>query len=135
MKCLDTTYFIDLIRRPPAIRDITMKLDEEGGCATTVFNVYEALFGSYAIDEVKGEKIRDKISKVVNRLEVLEFRYVDALKASEIGGMLLKNGKMVGADAITAAIAINNGCEAVVTRNKQHFEWIRDLTGLEVEAY
>ncbi|MDI6640321.1 MAG: type II toxin-antitoxin system VapC family toxin [Methanocellales archaeon] len=135
MKCLDTTYFIDLIRRPPAIRDITMKLDEEGGCATTVFNVYEALFGSYAINKLKGEKIRDKISKVVNRLEVLEFRYVDALKASEIGGMLLKNGKMVGADAITAAIAINNGCEAVVTRNKQHFEWIRDLTGLEVEAY
>ncbi|MBU2617769.1 MAG: type II toxin-antitoxin system VapC family toxin [Euryarchaeota archaeon] len=135
MKCLDTTYFIDLIRRPSAIRDITMKLDEEGGCATTVFNVYEALFGSYAIDKLKGEKIRDKISKVVNRLEVLEFRYVDALKASEIGGTLLKNGNMVGADAITAAIAINNGCEAVVTRNKQHFEWIRDLTGLEVEAY
>ncbi|MBU2617838.1 MAG: hypothetical protein KKI07_04095, partial [Euryarchaeota archaeon] len=69
------------------------------------------------------------------RLEVLEFRYVDALKASEIGGTLLKNGNMVGADAITAAIAINNGCEAVVTRNKQHFEWIRDLTGLEVETY
>lgn len=135
MKCLDTTYFIDLIRRPSAIRDITMKLDEEDRCATTVFNVYEALFGSYAIDEAKGENIREKISKAANRLEVLEFRYVDALKASEIDGTLLRKGKKVGADAITAAIAINNGCEAVVTRNKKHFGWIKDLTGLEVETY
>jgi len=60
---------------------------------------------------------------------------VDALKAAEIGGALLKKKKTVGADAITAAIAINNGCEAVVTRNKKHFEWIKDLTGLEVETY
>ncbi|MDI6889249.1 MAG: PIN domain-containing protein [Methanocellales archaeon] len=135
MKCLDTTYFVDLVRRPSAIRDITMRLDEEGGCATTVFNVYEALFASYAVDEAKGENIRDKISKAANRLEVLEFRYADALKAAEINGALLKKKKTVGADAITAAIAINNGCEAVVTRNKQHFEWIRYLTGLEVETY
>lgn len=135
MKCLDTTYFVDLIRKPSAIRNITTRLDEEGRCATTVFNVYEALFGSYAVDDAKGEKIRDKISKAANRLEVLEFRYVDALKASEIGGALLKKKKRVGADAITAAIAINNGCEAIVTRNKKHFGWIKDLTGLEVVTY
>jgi len=135
MKCLDTTYFVDLVRKPSAIRDITTRLDEEDRCATTVFNVYEALFGSYAVDDEKGEKIREKISKAANRLEVLEFRYVDALKAAEIGGALLKKKKRVGADAITAAIAINNGCEAVVTRNKKHFGWIKDLTGLEVEIY
>ncbi len=135
MKCLDTTYFVDLVRRPSAIRDITMRLDEEGGCATTVFNVYEALLASYAMNEAKGENIRDKISKAANRLEVLEFRYADALKAAEINGALLKKKKTVGADAITAAIAINNGCEAVVTRNKRHFGEIKDLTGLEVETY
>jgi len=135
MKCLDTTYFVDLIRKPSAIRDITTRLDGEDRCATTVFNVYEALFGSYAVDDAKGEKIREKISKAASRLEVLEFRYVDVLKAAEIGGALLKKKKTVGADAITAAIAINNGCEAVVTRNKKYFGWIKDLTGLEVETY
>ncbi len=57
MKCIDTTYFVDLIRRPSAIRAITQDLDEEGVHATTVFNVYEALFGAYAIkDEEKREK-------------------------------------------------------------------------------
>jgi len=135
MKCLDTTYFVDLVRKPSAIKDITMRLDEEDRCATTVFNVYEALFGSYAVDDAKGEKIREMISKAANRLEVLEFRYVDALKAADIGGALLKKKKRAGADAITAAIAINNGCEAVVTRNKKQFGWIKDLTGLEVETY
>ncbi len=84
MKCIDTTYFVDLIRRPSAIRAVTQKLDKEGVHATTVFNVYEALFG---------------------------------------------------ADAIIAAIAINNGCEAVVTRNEAHFRWIEELSGLSVETY
>ncbi|GEM_PF-6029731 len=57
MKCIDTTYFVDLIRRPSAIRTITAELDEEGVHATTVFNVYEALFGTYAVkdDEKRGK--------------------------------------------------------------------------------
>ena len=36
MKCIDTTYFVDLIRRPSAIRTITQKLDTGGVHATTV---------------------------------------------------------------------------------------------------
>lgn len=49
MKCLDTTYFIDMIRRPDAIRDLTKKLDAEGIHATTVINVYEAPLGAFAV--------------------------------------------------------------------------------------
>nr|QNO54973.1 hypothetical protein MCEIKFBD_00034 [Methanosarcinales archaeon ANME-1 ERB7] len=36
MKCIATTYFVDLIRRPSAIRTITQKLDTGGVHATTV---------------------------------------------------------------------------------------------------
>jgi predicted nucleic acid-binding protein len=88
MKCIDTTYFVDLIRRPSAIRAITKELDEEGVHATTVFN-----------------------------------------------GTLAHKGKYVGADAIIAAIAINKGCEAVVTRNEEHFRWLEEISGLRVEIY
>ncbi|MGQ9625217.1 MAG: hypothetical protein ACUVXA_19555 [Candidatus Jordarchaeum sp.] len=49
MKCIDTTYFVDLIRRPSTIRELTKKLDNEGIHATTALNVYEALFGAYVL--------------------------------------------------------------------------------------
>ena len=81
--------------------------------ATTVFNVYEALFGAYAIkDEEKREKAKDKLKKAISRMKVLDFDYTDAVKAAELGGTLAHKGKHVGADAIIAAIAINKGCDA-----------------------
>ncbi len=136
MKCIDTTYFVDLIRRPSAIRTITQKLDNEGVHATTVFNVYEALFGAYSLkDEDKRDKAKTKLNKAISRLEVLDFDYNDAVKAAKLGGTLTHKGKHVGADAIIAAIALNKGCEAVVTRNEEHFRWIEEITGLSVEIY
>ncbi|MBL7118053.1 MAG: type II toxin-antitoxin system VapC family toxin [Candidatus Syntrophoarchaeum sp.] len=136
MKCIDTTYFVDLIRRPSAIRTITQKLDEGGVHATTVFNVYEALFGAYAIkDEEKRKKVKDKLEKAISRMKVLDFEYTDAVKAAELGGTLAHKGKHVGADAIIAAIAINKGCDAVVTRNEEHFRWIEEISGLKAEIY
>lgn len=44
-------------------------------------------------------------------------------------------GKDIGDDAIIAAIAINNGCEAIVTRNEKHFKFIEQITGLKVKGY
>ncbi|NQE46376.1 tRNA(fMet)-specific endonuclease VapC [ANME-1 cluster archaeon GoMg2] len=133
MKCIDTTYFVDLIRRPSAIRTITQKLDNEG--VPTIFNVYKALFGAYSLkDEDKREKAKAKLNKAISRLEVLDFDYNDAVKAAKLGGTLTHR-KHVGADAIIAAIALNKGCEAVVTRNEEHFRWIKELTGLSVEIY
>jgi predicted nucleic acid-binding protein len=135
MKCLDTTYFIDMIRRPHAIRDLTKKLDAEGIHATTVVNVYESLIGAFAVGGERGEKMKDKLTKAFNKLEILDFTYKDAVLAAEIGGKLIKMGKDVGSDAIIAAIAINNGCEAIVTRNEKHFKLIEQITGLKVETY
>ncbi|MEE8401492.1 MAG: PIN domain-containing protein [Candidatus Hydrothermarchaeaceae archaeon] len=98
-------------------------------------NVFEVLLGVFTIDSKRGEKMRDKVVRAFNMLEVLSFDYRDAVTAAEIGGKLAKQNKRVGADAITAAIAINNGCEAVVTRNEKHFRWIEEVAGLKVEAY
>ncbi|MBS7251570.1 MAG: type II toxin-antitoxin system VapC family toxin [Candidatus Freyarchaeota archaeon] len=136
MKCIDTTYFVDLIRRPNILRELTTKLDDEGIHATTVLNVYEALFGAYALkDDEKREKIIHKLREALERLEVLSFRYDDAVLAAKIAGELARNGKRVGVDAVVAAIAINNGCKAIVTKNEKHFTWIMEITGLRVETY
>ncbi|RLI77377.1 hypothetical protein DRP05_10315 [Archaeoglobales archaeon] len=135
MKCIDTTYFIDMIRRPESIKDLTERLDAEGIHATTTINVFEALFGTFAVGSEKGEKMRDKLIKAFNKLEVLSFNYEDAILAAKIGGNLKREKKDVGIDAIIAAIAINNGCEAIVTRNARHFKWIEKVTNLKVELY
>jgi len=84
---------------------------------------------------MKREKIIHKLGSAFERLEVLSFKYSDAILAAKIAGELARNGKSVGADAVVAAIAINNGCKVVVTRNKKHFKWIEEITGLKVEAY
>jgi len=136
MICLDTTYFIDMIRNPSAIAEITKKIDERGRAATTVFNVFEAYIGSFGVkDKEREEKIKDKLNKAFRRLEILDFAYNDAIKAAEIGGTLLKTGRGIGADAITAAIAVNNGCSAIVTKNVVHFKAIKQITGLDIIEY
>ena len=136
MKCIDTTYFVDLIRSPNTIKELTKKLDDEGVHATTALNVYEALFGAHTVkDDEKREKIIDKLIRAVERIEVLSFGYSDAVLAAKIAGELARNGKRVGADAVIATIAINNGCKAVVTKNERHFKWIEEITGLNVETY
>lgn len=135
MKCLDTTYFIDLIRNPSLIKEITINLEDET-LVTTVFNVYESFFGAYAVKSAEARaKIIDKLTKAFSRVEILDFTYKDSIRAAEIGGNLSKQGKYVGADAITAAIALNNGCNTIVTRNEEHFRWIGDLTSLKIMVY
>ncbi|WP_048085609.1 hypothetical protein [Archaeoglobus veneficus] len=79
--------------------------------------------------------MRDKLVKVFSKLEVLDFTYRDAVLAAEISGKLAKKGKNVGLDAVVAAIAVNNGCEATVKRNGKHFRQIRELIDVEVEVY
>lgn len=135
MKCIDTTYFVDLIRRPQSIRKISKKLDDEGIHATTAFNVYEAFFGAYNVKEGNREKIVDKLNRAMERLEILDFTHNDALLAAKIGGELARNGKHIGADAIIAAIAVNNGCKAIVTTNEKHFKWTEEIIELKVETY
>lgn len=136
MKCLDTTYFIDLIRDPDSIVEITKRLEKRGTLATTTYNVFEAFFGAYAVKKkTAGKKIIDKLQRALEPIQILPFDLEDAIKAAKIGGSLKKKGKIVGADAITAAIALNKGCDGIVSRNKAHFEIIEKATGLKLVEY
>jgi predicted nucleic acid-binding protein len=134
MFCLDTTYFVDMIRNPILIERVTKRIENDF-LYTTTFNVFEVQLGSYSI---RDERIRkasiEKLNRIFKRIEILPFLEGDALKAAEISGNLKRKGKSVGADAIIAAVALNNGC-AVVTRNKNHFQWIKEETGLDAIFY
>lgn len=134
MFCLDTTYFIDLVRNPKIIEPITKKIENEPLCTTT-FSLFEVQIGSHAIkDEALRNKALNKLNKIFDRIEILPLLKKDASRAAEISGTLKRRGKSVGADALIAAVALNNGC-AVVTRNRGHFQWIEKETRLEVVFY
>jgi predicted nucleic acid-binding protein len=134
MFCLDTTYFVDLIRNPGAIERVTQQIENDIVCTTT-FTVFEVQVGSYSVkDERMRKKSFEKLNNVFKRIDILPFLENDALKAAEIAGYLRRKGRIMGADAIIAAVALNNGC-VLVTRNRSHFQWIKEETGLNVVFY
>lgn len=137
MKCLDTTFLIDIVESPEDVRRISEDLERRGEVlATTAFNAYEALLGVQSVrDRTQRAKLLDLYAKVLARLVVLPLSPEDASKAAEIGGELRRRGQDVGADCLTAAIATRSGADGVVTRNQAHFERIRELTGLDVIGY
>lgn len=137
MKCLDTTYLVDIVERPDEAKGLASQLEGRGDIlATTAFNVYEALLGVYSLrDRSERAKLLDLYAKVLSRVVVLPLSLEDASRAAEIGGDLRRKGQDVGADSLTAAIALRGGCDAIVTRNVSHFARIEESTGLAVISY
>jgi predicted nucleic acid-binding protein len=136
MKCLDTTCLIDSIRDPDSVAEITRRLEKKDTLATTTYNVFEAFFGAYAVKSTSTRnKIIEKLEKFLEPVQILPFDLHDAIKAAEIGGTLRRKGVVVGADAITAAIALNKGCDGIVSRNRSHFKEIEKVTGLKLVEY
>lgn len=136
MICLDTTYLWDWIADPSRIVTITKELEGKEILATTSHNVFEAFLGAFAVDnKTLGARMIDKLERALVPVHVLPFDSEDAVKAGEILAKLKKKGKAIGIDAITAAIAINNGCSGVVSRNRAHFKDIEKVTGLKLVEY
>ena len=137
MKCLDTTFLIDVVEHPEDTRAITEEFEGWGEVlATTAFNAWEALLGAHSIrDRTRVARLLDYYAKVLSRLVLLPMSLEDAAKAAELGGELHRRGHDVGADCLTAAIAHRAGCDGVVTRNVAHFRRIETLTGLTVTSY
>ena len=137
MKCLDTTFLIDIVESPEETRAISRRLEDRGEVlVTTSFNAYEALLGVHSVrDPVQRTKLLDLYAKVLARLQVLPISLEDGSKAAEIGGARRRKGLDVGADSLTAAIAMRSGSDGIVTRNVDHFERLKQVTGLDVISY
>lgn len=54
-----------IIRRPESVRRLTERLDSEGMHATTVINVFEAVFAALAVGGEKSSKMRHKLSEAL----------------------------------------------------------------------
>jgi len=97
---------------------------------TTGINVFEVFFGLYA----KGRyKDIDHIKEFFDNLNIIDLTRDSAMIASKIGADLVKTGKIIELnDILISGIIIANGCNKVLTKNKEHFSRIN---GLNVISY
>ena len=133
MKCLDSTFLIDLLRKDKSATELAREMDEEGQMATTEINVFEIAAGIHQSKVTKKTKRLVQAESLFNRLEIFPLDHESALKAAKIMGELKTKGSFIDTlDALVAGIALSHGCEIVVTRNIRHFDRIR---GLKVQGY
>lgn len=132
MKFVDTTFLVSLLRNDSRTLEKARELDEEGGAATTVINVFEITYGVYrSMSDIAGRL--EASERVQLNLDVFPLDYRSAAKAAEIAGTLDREGMSIDPfDALVAGIALENGADCLVTRNVDHFERIH---GLQVEEH
>jgi len=129
MICLDSSFIIDFIRND---ENAILKLDslKHEVLVTTGINVFEVFFGLYA----KGRhKDIDHIKEFFDNLNIIGLNRDSAMVASKIGADLVKTGKFIELnDILISGIIIANGCNKILTKNKEHFSRIN---GLNVISY
>ena len=133
MKCVDTTFLIDLLRDDEGAVEKAKELDELGVAVTTEINVFEIAFGIYQSKSVNLKKRLKEAEMLFSCLNVFPFDHGSAIKAGAILGKLVREGRGIDVmDGMIAAIALTQGCNVIVTRNVRHFERIEGIT---VEEY
>jgi len=132
LKIVDSTFIISLLRSETSTVEKAEELDEEGGAASTVINLYETMYGVYR-SMTEQEKRLESLKRITANLEILDLSYEATCRAAEISGTLARRGEGIDAfDSLIAGIALTCGAEAIVTRNTVHFERI---SGLSVETH
>ena len=129
MVCADSDFIADLDRGNAAA---LAKLDELEGRGepvyTTAINVAELYRGAHG--SRNSDRAIGRIEKILSRFSVLNLDYESA-KLWGAFAKKLKSNTIGELDLFIASIALSNK-QALVTRNKMHFERV---PGLEVEGW
>lgn len=128
LKVVDSTFLISLLRNDPATVRKAEELDEEGGAATTVINVFEVVHGVYrSMSDV--HRRMEAFDRLIANFEVLRLDIEAAKRAAQISGTLVREGIEIGPfDSLIAGITLVYGAESLVTRNTSHFNRVPGLT-------
>ncbi|MGM0405783.1 MAG: PIN domain-containing protein [Thermoplasmatota archaeon] len=134
MKGLDTCFFIDLLRKDEdAVRKAERLDEDDENLVTTQMNVYELFVGVYSSKDIDKEKHIKRIEQILDKTMILDMNSEASKRSAEIAGNLISKGKRIEIpDTITAGIMLSKGIDAIITRNKEHFERIK---GLDIEEY
>lgn len=128
MIVLDTSVLIDYFKGRNKSFDFVTNSD----AATTVITYHEILSG---IKHKKAKKEEAFYRRFFSDIKVLDFDLKASEESSDIMARLLSLGKLVNTlDVLIAGIAITNGADKIVSRDKDFLE-ISRVTGLEIEVY
>ncbi len=128
MIVLDTSVLIDYFKGENKSFDFVTNSD----AAATVISYHEILSG---IKHKKAKKEEAFYRRFFSNIKILEFGLKASEESSSIMARLLSLGKLVNTlDVLIAGIAITNGAEKIVSRDKDFLE-ISKVTGLEIEVY
>jgi len=126
MIVLDTSVLIDYFRGK------SFDTVENSDVVTTVITYHEILSG---IKHKKAKKEEIFFRRFFSDIKVLDFDMKASEESSEIMARLLNIGKIVNTlDVLIAGIAVTNGADKIVSRDKDFIE-ISKVTGLEIEVY
>ncbi|MBO3768643.1 MAG: type II toxin-antitoxin system VapC family toxin [Thermoproteota archaeon] len=124
MRLLDTSAMISVLRGDEEVKSIVENTTEE--LCTTTITRFELFSRIYHRGLVKEEKV---LRRLIKGLALLTFDEESSDKAAEIMGFLLRVGKPVNViDVLIAGIAVANGVEEIVTRDRD-FKTIEDVYG------
>ncbi len=131
MVCLDTSFVIDLLRGRKEIIETKKTLDELGEVIYVPTPVIVEIISGVNLKGKKEEETK-KIKEFLSTTTVLSLDEESAFIAGEIESNLIQSGEMIDIeDIMIASIAISNN-ETLVTKNKKHFEKIKEL---KIETY
>ncbi len=133
---LDTTFLVDLLRKNESALTWLSKMDEVA-LFTSEINTFELYAGLFRISLGKSKRVVKKrtieLEQLLARLEILPFDRKASIESARILAALMTEGTPIGArDAMIAGTAVASGIKEILTRNKRHFERIRQI---KVESY
>ncbi|VVB63332.1 tRNA(fMet)-specific endonuclease VapC [uncultured archaeon] len=127
MIVLDTSALIDLFRGGEEIRKA---LGDD--VASTAVNYHEIFAG---IKHHKAKAEERFFRRFFSDIKILDLNLIAAERSSEIAGRLLALGTVVNSvDVLIAGIAVANGAETLITRDRD-FESISRVTELDIKVY
>jgi len=128
MIVLDTSVLIDFFKGKNNSFDFVANAD----ATATVITYHEILSG---IKHRKAKKEEIFYRRFFSDIKILDLDLKAGEESSDIMARLMSQGKIVNTlDVLIAGIAITNGADKIVSRDKDFLE-ISRVTGLEIEVY
>lgn len=123
----DSTFLIDLLRGDLSAVRFVQEVTSTPIC-TSEINVFELIVGAYYGDWDTAKHL-EKVFALLGKMTVLPLDRKATIKAGILAGMLSKEGKKIGEiDCLIAGVALAHGMTRIITKNKEHFSRIPELT-------
>ena len=127
---LDTSFIIDLFRNnESAVKKAKELKIRNIPLATTTVNVFELWQGAY---DIKNKEVRDKILAFLSPTGLFVLDLASAQEGGVIYSELRNKGEMIDPEDCMIAGIVKTSNKTLLTKNKKHFDRIRDL---KVETY